>query len=559
MKNLKISHKIAVLLSALVILNAAVIGKLILSMNTVNLQSTIITENWLPSIKLLGNINTATSDFRIAQMQHVGTTEDAIMQEAEKALASVETVISRDMAAYEKLISSEEERQIWNHFVKLWGIYLQEHKTFLDLSRGNLNTEASSLLLGNMKTAFDEASNALLKAIDINDKGAADASAEGDRVFAHEKLLGMIALGISMVFSIGIVVALTRNIVSPVQGLKNYMGILQAGDYDQEVPMTNRRDEIGEMAASIQSFKESLIQNRVMEEHQKQETQRKLERQQRVDKLVMEFDQAASSAVSSVAAAATELSQTAIDMTNVATRTNQQAIGVAAASNQTSGTVQSVAAAVEEMSASVKEISTQVSKSAGIVREASGEAKMATSTAEEMLAAARSIGSVAAIIEGIAGQINLLALNATIESARAGDAGKGFAVVASEVKNLAGQTTKATEDIRKQLEEVQKMSENVAEALLKLGNSVEKLDEVSSGISSAVEEQTAVTQEITNNMNVAASGVEQINNNIGGIQQSTENTSAATQQILAASGMLSQQAEDLKAKVRTFLDAIKAA
>ncbi len=112
MENLRISLKIGFMLALLVVINAAVIIKLTSSMSVVNDQSTIISVNWLPSVQGLGNINTQTSDFRVAQMQHVGTTEDAIMKDAEKALATLQAALNRDFVAYEKLISSDEERAI---------------------------------------------------------------------------------------------------------------------------------------------------------------------------------------------------------------------------------------------------------------------------------------------------------------------------------------------------------------------------------------------------------------------------------------------------------------
>lgn len=559
MKNLKISRKIALFLFALLVINGGIITKLLFSMSTVNDQSTEISVNWLPSVRELGLINSNISNFRIAQLQHVGTSDAALMKDAEGQMEKVITSFTKNSSAYEKLISSDEERSIYQSFRSKWDSYMTAHKTFLELSRANKNSEASAFLLGSMKKDYDDANDALDKDIELNNKGALDASALGDAIFAHEKLLSEMLLGVSVLFSVIICMVLTRNIAKPITALKSYMSVLQKGDYDQDVPMTGRRDEIGEMAGSIKSFRESLITTRELERQQKEETQRKLERQERVDKLVKEFDTNAAVAVSSLAAAATELSQTATDMSGVATRTSKQAVDIAAASNTTSSTVQSVASAAEEMSASVKEISQQVTQSVAIVNEATNQANNADATSKEMLEAARSISTVTELIENIASQINLLALNATIESARAGDAGKGFAVVASEVKNLANQTTKATEDIRQKLENLQNMAKNVADALVKLMSSVARVRDVSGNIASAVEEQTAVTQEIASNMNSAASGVEKINSNIGEIERSTETTSAATNQILAASGMLSKQSEDLQQQVRSFLDSIKAA
>ena len=559
MKNLKITHKIALLLGVLLLVNAIIILKMISSMSTINNQSTIIAENWLPSIEVLGHLNTATSDFRVAQMQHVGTSEDDIMKDAEADMTALTQAIDKDMAEYEKLISSEEERAIYADFKEKWSDYMQKHKGFLALSRANENAQASAMLLGGMKKSFDDASQILLKDIELNNKGAADASATGDEIFARERAVALSALVASIGFSILITLLLRGGVAKPIITLQAYMGVLQKGDYDQPVPLTDRKDEIGDMAGSIQSFKESLIANREMERQQKEEAQRKLDRQARVDVLVRDFDAAASAAVTTVAAAATELSQTASEMNNAALRANEQTSGVAVASSQTSATVQSVASAAEEMSASVREISKQVSHSVEIVQSAMSEAKSADATSQEMLVAARSINAVTEMIQGIASQINLLALNATIESARAGEAGKGFAVVASEVKTLANQTAKATEDIRSQLDGLQGMAQNVAEALVRLTGSVERVNEVSGAIAAAVEEQTAVTQEIVSNMNTAAHGVQQINDNIDGIRHTSESTAAATQQILGASGELSHQAESLNHQVRGFLDSIKAA
>lgn len=59
-----------------------------------------------------------------------------------------------------------------------------------------------------------------------------------------------------------IAILLSRSIAKPIRALKEYMAVLQGGDYDQQVPFTDQRDDVGQMAGSIQSFRESLIKNR---------------------------------------------------------------------------------------------------------------------------------------------------------------------------------------------------------------------------------------------------------------------------------------------------------
>ncbi|HEU5047404.1 MAG TPA: MCP four helix bundle domain-containing protein [Rickettsiales bacterium] len=559
MKNLRISKKIALLMGVLILMNVGLVIKLIYAMDAVNAQSTDIVTNWLPSIRILGQINADTREVRILQLRHAGTTDNAAMQATENEMAQNTSKLSQHLADYEKTINSKEEQELYNSFKAKWAAYMQQQDAFLALSRSNKNEEAHALLMGTMRKDFRDALDSLEKDIELNNKGASEASAQGDRIFDKEKLDSEIISVIALAIAALITYALTSNIATPIVSLQKYMQLLQQGDYDKEVPLSDRRDEVGAMATSIEDFRKSLIANREMTRQQQEEAKRKLERQARVETLVKEFDTNASNAVATVASAATELSQVATDMAAMASQTNTQAKNVATASNQTSGTVQSVATATEELSASVKDISKQVAFSATMIRDATSEAQNANIISKELVDAAHSISAVTEMIENIAGQINLLALNATIESARAGEAGKGFAVVASEVKNLATQTGKATEDIHSKLGNMRQMTENVASALLKLTGSIEKVNDVSGNIAAAVEEQTAVTHEIATNMNTTAAAVEQINNNIGGIRQSAETNSATTQQILSASGLLSKQAENLSTQVRLFLDGIKAA
>ena len=45
----------------------------------VNAKSTEISDNWLPSVKLTSDLNTNTSDFRVAQLLHVLASDNAAM------------------------------------------------------------------------------------------------------------------------------------------------------------------------------------------------------------------------------------------------------------------------------------------------------------------------------------------------------------------------------------------------------------------------------------------------------------------------------------------------
>ena len=238
----------------------------------------------------------------------------------------------------------------------------------------------------------------------------------------------------------------SQDITASLALLKGTMQRLAAGDLAISVSGTDRRDEVGEMAATVQVFKDNALEMERLKVEQKEAEQRASEEKRKaMHQLGSDFEASVGEVVQTVSSAATEMESTAASMSATAEETSRRATAVAAASEQASTNVQSVATAVEELSSSVGEISRQVTSSSVIAAKAVDEAEHTNNLMAALSEAAKQIGAVTELISEIAGKTNLLALNATIEAARAGDAGKGFAVVASEVKGLADQTAQATQ------------------------------------------------------------------------------------------------------------------
>ena len=277
------------------------------------------------------------------------------------------------------------------------------------------------------------------------------------------------------------------------------------------------------------------------------------------EKLADDFERDVKSVVNMVAAAATELSQTAESMSKSVHQSTQMANEASTASEQTTSNVQSVASATEELSASVREISAQLQKTNGLVQQSSERTANADKLAGELNAASDKVNDVMDLISSIAGQINLLALNATIESARAGDAGKGFAVVASEVKNLAGQTDKSITEIQTVVGEMRNASSAITRALSEIKDSISEISSATSNVASAVEEQSATTNEISKNMQTASTSTQLVSGNLTNVSHSSSSAASASEQMLAASKELSKQAETLNLQVDGFLEKVRAA
>jgi methyl-accepting chemotaxis protein len=393
--------------------------------------------------------------------------------------------------------------------------------------------------------------------------------------------LAVVGIAILLVLGLAFVVA-RFGIAKPLGRVTSILMTLAEGNKAVEIPHTDRRDEIGDMARTAQTFRDNLVRMEKLEAEQREAEMRAAEEKRAVadreaaDKAAAEarlaaerkaamrtladnFEAAVGGIIDTVSSASNELEAAAGTLTRTANTTQQLSTTVASASEQASANVQSVASATEELTGSVNEISRQVSQSTAIANEAVKQAEATDARINALSQAATRIGDVVKLITAIAEQTNLLALNATIEAARAGEAGKGFAVVAQEVKALAAQTAKATDEIASQISGMQSETTEAVAAIKEIGNTIAHISEIAAAIAAAVEEQGAATSDISRNVHEAAKGTTQVAGTIVEVTHGAAETGSASSQVFASAQQLAGESNHLKVEVDKFLATVRAA
>jgi methyl-accepting chemotaxis protein len=468
-----------------------------------------ITSNWLPSVERVNKMNTGTSDFRIQEFKHVLNTDAAAMVDIEKVITATLAAFEENNKAYVALISSAEERKLYDDFAADWKQYLQIHQELLTLSRTNENDKAKALLEGDSRKLFHKSSDTLVKLVELNSAGAAAEAKVSQATYATARnvLLAAAVLGLALAFAAAIWII--RAVMGPLSQALAVADRVAAGDLTSKID-TTAQDEAGQVLQALNRMQTSLVQ-------------------------------VVSSVRSNSESVATASAQIAQGNQDLSQRTEEQA----SALQQTAATMEELGTTTRNNADSAKEAN-QLAQGASQVAAQGGEVVgKVVATMQGISNSSRKIGDIIGVIDGIAFQTNILALNAAVEAARAGEQGRGFAVVASEVRSLAQRSADAAKEIKsligRSVEQVEQGTVLVDQAGKTMGEIVGSIQRVS-----------AIVAEITSASVEQSSGIGQVGEAVAQMDRVTQQNAALVEESAAAAACLKGQALQLVQAVAVF-------
>jgi two-component system, OmpR family, sensor kinase len=225
-----------------------------------NSLSADVAELWLPNTRVLGDLNNFTSDFRAIEGSNLLYQEASDIAATERQMVDLDRSIAEAERNFERIRHDATEAELYRRFKEHWTDYRTIVNQMLVLSRTNRKAEALAIYGTTSRAAYDAASDALGQ---LTDQAVANAQAASDRLgVAYRQAFWLILLGIAIagVMVVAAIVHISRSISEPLLHLADRMRQLAANNTDTEIPETERRDEIGEMAQATVVFRNNAIE-----------------------------------------------------------------------------------------------------------------------------------------------------------------------------------------------------------------------------------------------------------------------------------------------------------
>jgi len=494
--DLKISTKLISSFMLVLTLTAGMGGFAILQLGAVNQTAQDIKSNWLPSVRAASGMRFYAANYRLKEYRHLSaeTAEEKAQMEREAAESNQQ--LETRMDTYEKLVVSDDDRQLFNNVNNSWNAYLASSKQLLELSRQNQEAAALAMLKGESKLRFEEAITNLQKMVELNDTGATIAGDKGTALYESARLSIIAVLVAALLIGVCLALFISRIISRPLRQAAIAAEQLAEGNLNAHIE-PGTKDETGMVLNSMRNMVGKLAH------------------------IIGEVRNAADN----LASASEQVSATAQSMSQA---TSEQA-----------ASVEETSASVEQMSASINQNTENAKVTDGMASKAAKEATEGGESVQQTVVAMKKIAQRISIIDDIAYQTNLLALNAAIEAARAGEHGKGFAVVAAEVRKLAERSQVAAQEIGELSSSSVEMAETAGKLLGEMVPSINKTSDLVQEISAASEEQAA--------------GVAQINTAMTQLNQVTQQNASSSEELAATAEEMSSQAEQLQQAMSFFV------
>jgi signal transduction histidine kinase len=228
--------------------------------NDVNVLTDDLRQRWLPSTRVLGDLNNDTSDYRAAEGDALLALNETDRAAREAEIVALGAGVHRDEHEYERIFHTFEDLSLYGRFARAWSAYQLQAARVLALAKAGQQAQAVALYRTASRSAYNAASDGLGVLTARNVDWARAASADTARAYVQARWLIIAALCSAGILLAAALSYIRRWISTPLVDLAHTMRLLAANHTDIELMGLQRHDEIGEMARAVRVFRANAIE-----------------------------------------------------------------------------------------------------------------------------------------------------------------------------------------------------------------------------------------------------------------------------------------------------------
>ena len=349
-------------------------------------------------------------------------------------------------------------------------------------------------------------------------------------------ITSLIGILIAVIFARRIVKSINKPIIASVENLK----VIASGDLQTETTngFSNRRDELGIMAKSIESMKQSIIS--MLNSIKTSSSDIKLQTNN-VEEISNELKSSSKNiyyATNDVAKGTVNQSEDLIYITNILKGFSLK--------------LDDIVDIIKNVDFSISNIKNMSYNSNKDMENVIESVKNVNNTFNELITKIKDvennvnkINEITNLIDDISDQTNLLALNAAIEAERAGDSGKGFKIVASEIRKLAEQSKVSAVDISSLISKISKDTDLMVNKTKIMKKELDNQEKDIDTAKKSFETITVSVNDIVPKMVVTNNSVQDLNASKDDIMNKIESASSVAQEVSAAAEEIAASTEEM--------------